>query len=427
MATQQHPRFVTAIVFGNALEWFDFIVYGYFAIPISKQFFPNDSHWAGLISTFAIFGVPFFVRPFAGIAFGYTADRIGRKPVLVTMMGSMALGSAIIGLAPNFAWIGSTAPIVILVGRVVQGLSVGGEFASATALLFEGAPRDRRGLYSSWQFSGQGAAIVIAAIMVTAITRSTTPEQLEAWGWRLPFLIGAFIGPIGVYIRLNLSESAAYLEDRSRLHPEQRPASRRQLGNVLIGTGLVAGATASVYVLMVFMPTYAVKVLRFDVSSAAIGPLVAGLAVTIGCPIAGWLSDRLGRKPLLVSGEVLLFLALYPGFILLRRYPSVVALGLIELTFGLLISIYAGPLSAVLCEAFPTGIRSTAMSIAYNLSVALFGGLAPFTVSWLVASTGDEAAPAYYVMLGLTLSLAATFGVKHDGARIRLRRSSAVR
>lgn len=404
-------RQVVATCIGNALEWYDFSVYGYLAVTISKLFFPPGDSSAALLSTLAIFGVAFAVRPLGGIVLGHYADLIGRKSILFTVIAVMTLGIAMITFTPTYATIGIAAPLIMLLARLLQGLSAGGEFSSMSFLV-EHAPPRRRGLYGGWQQSGQGAATLLAGIVGSLVARGLTPDQLLSWGWRIPFAVGLIIGPIGLYMRLRLVETPEFLRHREQVR--DRPAIPIKVVfaehglRVLTGLGLVLGGAATVYVLFLFMPTYAIRVLHLNLQASFVAPLIAGIMLTIFCPITGYLSDLWGRKPVMAVSAGLFLLAIYPAFIWLNDAPSVGRLAAVEFVFGLLMAGYAGPLTAALADMFAVGVRVTGMSIAYNVGVALFGGFAPLIVTWLLITTGSQLAPAYYVMAGLALSFIAT-------------------
>lgn len=396
---------IGAAVIGNALDWYDFSLYGYFAAIISRLFFPaavlSESSWTPLLSSLAVFGTAFIVRPIGGIILAQQADRLGRRGILIFTIGLMTVGTAMIAFTPTYGAIGIAAPMIIVLSRLLQGLSAGGEFASATAFLVEHAPPQRRGLYGAWQLSGQGIAILLSGLAGSIAARAMAPDQFEAWGWRLPFLFGLMIGPVGYYMRVKLQEPPAFLADRQRRSPARLPLADVLIhyrSRILIGLGLVVGGSASLYVLFVFMPTYAMRVLGLDPRAAFVAPVVAGLTVATFCPIMGHLSDKLGRKSALIVSTAGMLLAPYPCFVWLQHAPGVARLASVELVFGFLFAIGGGPFSASLAEMFPTGLRATGMAVAYNLGVALFGGMAPFVVAWLIARTGDPLAPVYYVM-----------------------------
>lgn len=417
-AERPNVSHIVAVAIGNALEWYDFAIYGYVAVTISKLFFPPETGWAPLLATFGLFAVSYIVRPVGGILLGHYADRYGRKAVLVVVIGLMSVASAMIAAAPTYQMIGIAAPSLIVVARILQGLSAGGVFGSATAFLVEHAPPKNRGLYGSWQFSGQGAAIMLSGVVGMFVTHYLDIRELELWGWRLPFLFGCIVGPVGVYIRFKLSETPEFLEERSR-HGGSRSVIRVIATckyNVLIGLGLVVGGTAAFYVLFVFMPTYSVRVLHLGLAASFLAPIAAGATVAVCCPLMGLISDRTGRWPIMMAAAIAFLIVVYPGFRWLQATPNGTTLVLLELGFGLLFAAYAGPGGATIAALYPVHGRATAMAIAYNVGVAVFGGGAPIIVTWLIARTGDPIAPAYYVMTGVFISVLALAAMRSLGA-----------
>lgn len=403
-------RQIAAVAVGNALEWYDFGIYGYVAVTISKLFFPPETGWAPLLATFGLFAVAYVVRPLGGIVLGYYADRFGRKAILVLLIGLMMVASAMIAVAPTYQTAGFAAPLIILLARLLQGLSAGGVFGSVTAFLVEQAPAQHRGLYGAWQFSGQGAAILLSGVVGLLLTHGLSSGQFESWGWRLPFIIGMVLGPIGIYIRSKLSETPEFLEIQT--HGSARHASvltvfTQYKYGALVGLGLVLGGTAAFYVLFVFMPTYGARVLKLGLAASFVAPVVAGATVAVFCPVMGAVSDHAGRRPVMLVAATLFLVVVYPAFSWLQIAPTTKTLVILEVVFGILFAAYAGPGGATIAALYPVHNRATAMAATYNVGVALFGGGAPIIVTWLIARTGDMLSPAYYVMAGLSLSLIA--------------------
>jgi MFS family permease len=410
-----NTRQIVAACIGNALEWYDFTIYGFMAVTLSKLFFPAGAEAAALLSTLAIFGAAFVVRPFGGVILAHYADRVGRKSMLFIVIGLMTVGMLLITFAPTYATAGIAAPIIVLVARLIQGLSAGGEFGSSMSFLIEHAPDGRRGLYGGWQQSSQGAATLLAGIVGGIVAQQLTQDQLLSWGWRIPFLIGLLIGPIGFYMRLKLQETPEFIVHRAAAGPAEampiKVVLAEQKKRLLISVGLVLGGAATVYVLFIFMPTYAIRVLHLDLKASFSAPLMGGAMLMVFCPLSGLLSDRHGRKAVMGVSVALLLISIYPAFVWLNASPSVGRLVLVEAVFGLLMAGYAGPFGAALADIFPVGVRVTGMSVAYNFGIAIFGGFAPLIIAWLIGVTGNPLAPAYYVMAGLLLSLVATLSM----------------
>jgi MFS family permease len=401
------PYQIAAAVIGNALEWYDFIVFGFFAVIISRLFFPADSQYASLLFTTATFGVGFFMRPVGGILLGIYADRRGRKAALLVVIASMTAAIGLIAFAPTYAAIGIGAPLIIVVARLLQGFSAGGEFASATAFLIETAPAGRRGFYGSWQMVGQGLAVLIGAILGAVLTKTLSPEAIDGWGWRIPFLFGLVIGPVGLYIRSSLSETQAFL--RSDQASQSRGAAGRALTShikqILVCFGIVVSGTISFYVILVYIPTFARTQLQLPLDQAFLAQAI-GLACEVAViPICGALSDRIGRKPVMIASLLLSLLVTYPLFVWVSSSPSFSSLLIMQVVLCGLFGIGNGPVSTALGEQFPTRVRSTALAIGYNVAVMLFGGFAQFFVTWLIHATGTPIAPAFYLMFGSAVGL----------------------
>jgi MFS transporter, MHS family, proline/betaine transporter len=412
------PLQIVAAVIGNALEWYDFIVFGFFTVVIARLFFPSDSQYASLLLTTGTFGVGFFMRPVGGIVLGIYADRRGRKAALLMVITLMTVAIAMIAFAPTYAAIGVGAPLIMVLARLLQGFSAGGEFASATAFLTESAPTGRRGLYGSWQMVGQGLAVLLGAILGTLLTRSLTAEALDSWGWRIPFLFGLIIGPVGLYIRRNLDETSAFLQSN------RSSAGRQGSGGVLLShvkemlacLGMVVSGTISFYVILIYIPTFARTQLHLPLDQAFLAQSI-GLAVEVVLiPICGALSDAVGRKPVMIAALVLDLVVTYPLFSWVSASPSFGALLTMQIILCGLFGVFNGPISTALAEQFPTRVRSTALAIAYNIAVMLFGGFAQFFVTWLIQATGTPIAPAYYLMFGAAVGLLAALFLK-DRAR----------
>jgi len=420
-SVQRTPKAVqvAAAVVGNALEWYDFIVFGFFAVVIAKLFFPASSQYASLLLTTATFGVGFFMRPVGGVVLGVYADRKGRKAALLLVVGLMTIAIALIGFAPTYATIGVAAPLIIVIARLLQGFSAGGEFASATSFLIETAPAGRRGFYGSWQMVGQGLAVLIGALLGTFLTRALTPDQLDGWGWRVPFLFGLIIGPLGLYIRRHLEETTAFIQAAQKQHarPALGAAVVAHTKETLVTIGIVIAGTISFYVILLYMPTFARIQLHLRLDQAFFAQAVSLACMIVLIPIFGALSDVVGRKPITIAALLLILVLAYPLFSWLNQSPSLQSLMVTQIALCSVVGVFFGPLSTVLAEQFPAHIRSTGLAIGYNLAVMVFGGFAQFFVTWLIQVTGSPVAPAFYVMFGAAAGLLAAFFLK-ERARI---------
>lgn len=413
-----HPQTWRAVIsssIGNALEWFDVLIYSAFAVTIAKLFFPTANQTVSLLITFATFGVSFFMRPLGAVILGTYSDRVGRKAALTFSIMLMMIGTLMIAIMPTYATIGLWAPAGIVLARLIQGFSAGGEFGSSTAFLVEHAPH-RRGFFSSWQVASQGLSILLAATFGAVLSSQLSTQQLEGWGWRLPFLFGLLIGPAGYYIRQNLQESPEF----SAAHATITPLSdimTFQKERLLIGTGSVIMATVSVY-LVIYMPTYAVKQLGMTSAASFSATIMAGLIMMLFSPLIGHLSDKYGRTPFMLTSSILFVILTYPLFSYLSTHPSFENLLIVQGIIGILMTMYFASMPALLSDIFPVQTRGTGMSLCYNIAVMIFGGFAGMTITWLIAATENKLAVTFYVIAGAILSVIATLAARY---RLRLR------
>jgi MHS family proline/betaine transporter-like MFS transporter len=405
-------RVVISSTIGNALEWFDFTVFGLFAGIIGKLFFPADNPSSSLLLTFATFGIAFAARPLGGLVFGLYADRYGRKAALIIMITLMALGTGLLGVLPSYGAIGIAAPLLLLFARLIQGFSAGGEFGSASAMLIEFAPEGRRGLYGSFQMVSQGLAFAIGASMALTLNVSLSPDQFASWGWRVPFILGILIGPAGWYLRKKCDESPefeTYLAERTRTAQPRQKTTLGQLFSdhpreLIAAFCPIAAGTAINYVVAVFLPAYAASELKLPLADAQLGLLIMSLVIAVLDVAFGVLSDRIGRRVVIIPGMVLYAMLFYVMLQRLVASPSTAHLWQLQ-AVGILLAALAGPMPAFMTEIFPVGVRSTGVSLMYNFAVMLFGGLAPFINTWLVHATGDKAAPVYYILFAATVGV----------------------
>lgn len=405
MTSRSHVwRAVVATSIGNALEWFDLVVYGFFAVVIAKLFFPAGNDTVSLLLTLGTFGVSFFMRPLGAIVIGAYADRAGRKAALTLSILLMMLGTAIIVVLPTYQTIGIAAPLVLVLARLMQGFSAGGEFGSATAFLAEHVP-SRRGFFASWQVASQGLTTVLAAIFGTVLTGSLTPEQLMSWGWRVPFVFGLLIGPIAYYIRSNVDETPEFLAAETTQSP-LRDTFAGHKTRLLIAIGIVVLGTVATY-LVLFMPTYGVKQLGLPPSVAFSAVVLTGLIQMVGSPFVGHWSDKVGRTGLMLTSAAVMLVLIYPAFAWLVARPSAGSLIVVQVAMGIVVTGYFAALPGLLSEIFPVATRTTGMSLAYNIAVTVFGGFGPFIIAWLIRETGEKVAPSFYLMFAALLSFIA--------------------
>jgi MHS family proline/betaine transporter-like MFS transporter len=407
--SRMRRRVVLASVLGNGLEWFDFVSYGYFASIIAKVFFPADSNLS-LMLTYATFAVGFVVRPIGGIMLGAYADRYGRRQALSLLIVMMAFGTLTLGLTPSFATIGIAAPIIVVLGRVVQGISIGGEFASATALLVEHAPANRKMTFGSFQMSSQALGRVLATSIGLFVLLTFSPAAVLDGAWRIPFLIGSLIGPFGFYVRYRLAESPEYARLKQSApqvaRAPVREVLRRHWLQLICAVGLVIIGTSLTYIWNTYLPTYVVEQLHLPLWQGLFGVAITS-AIGIGtCVLGGWLADQYGPYRMFFLFTTISALISYPFFAYVLAEPGFGRLFLAQFVvlavFGLLQG--AGP--GMLAGLFPVEVRSTGMAISYNVGVTVFGGFAPLTVTWLIAMTGNKLVPAYYIIAAAVLSIA---------------------
>ena len=406
-------RLVVAVSIGNALEWYDISSYGYFAVYVSRAFFPNSDPTISLLLTFGTFGLAFLIRPIGGVVLGAYADRHGRKASLMVSIVLMTAGTLAIAIMPSYQTIGLVAPIAVLAARLVQGFSAGGEFGSSTAFLVEHAP-GRRGFIASWQFASQGLGQVLSSLFGIGLTSWMTATDLNSWGWRIPFLFGILVGPVGIYIRNHLEDATA--PPAAKHEPVVGKVFTEQKLRVVLAIGALAVSTAVNY-LIVYMPTYVVKTLDLAPTVGFTATLAAAVAVTILTPVAGTVSDRVGRTTHMIAVGLLLLVSVFPAFLLLTRTLVAAVIVLAVLYLATLKALYFGPLAALMSELFPPATRATGLGLSYNIGVTVFGGMGPAFMTWLggFALIGNLA-PGYYLTVVCVLSLWALVTIRWTSA-----------
>ncbi|MFD5745932.1 glycine betaine/L-proline transporter ProP [Streptomyces sp. NPDC127033] len=423
-------RAVKAASLGNAMEWFDFGIYSYLAVTIGHVFFPSGNPTIELLSSFATFAVAFLVRPLGGMFFGPMGDRLGRKKVLALTMMLMALGTFAIGLIPSYATIGFWAPALLILFRLVQGFSTGGEYGGASTFIAEYAPDKRRGYFGSFLEFGTLAGYVGAAGLVTALTAALGPDTMEAWGWRVPFLIGGPLGLVGLYLRLRLDETPAFLKLESESAHASEAADtveattkddlidifRRYWPALILCIALVGAYNITDYMLLSYMPTYLSDQLGYSETHGLLILLGVMVALMLIISQVGKLNDRYGRKPLLMTGMLGFFFLSLPAFLLIKQ-GGVLAITAGMLMLGLSLVCLLGTMSAALPALFPTHVRYGSLAVGYNLAASLFGGTTPLVITALISLTGDDLMPAYYAMAAALVGVIAVACMKETARK----------
>ena len=410
---------VGAAAMGNLVEWFDYGIYSYVTIFIAMNFFPGGDQNANVAFTFALFAVAYLVRPLGGVILGPLGDKIGRKRVLALTIVVMSAASFAIGLLPTFGAVGWLAPILLVVARLVQGFATGGEYGGAAAFIAEYAPDKRRGFYCSFLEFGTTGGFVLAAGLVTVLEVSLAPEAMAAWGWRIPFLIAGPLGLVGLYLRNKLEDTPAFRELEEKQAVSESPLKELLTHHwrpIVTCIGLVLFYNVAVYTILFYMPTYLQTTTGLEATPALLYILGMMLVIMVVIIPVGALSDRIGRKPLIVTSCVGFIVLGYPAFMLLALgtvFGTVAGLVIL----GLLLVLLLGTMSATLPALFATDVRYGGFSIGYNLSTSIFGGTAPFVLETLVISTGNNATPGIYLVVASVISLAAVIAVTESARK----------
>lgn len=395
---------VVAVVIGNWLEFYDFLVFTFFAVMIGDAFFPGESEIVRLLGALATFGVGFVTRPLGAAIIGPYADRVGRRAALTLTLLLMSLGSGMVALTPPYSQIGIAAPILLLIARLIQGFSCGGEVGPATTYLLESAPPEKRAALTAWQAYSQQLASIMGAGFGVVLAATLTREQLYAWGWRVPFLLGVVIAPVALYIRRQLPETIEESQTHRSTGAVLRELTSNHMRPVVLGVLIICGGTVSTYVLN-YMTTYAITTLHL---SAAVGNtlgVVNSVAQIAGFAVGVWL-DRHGRKRMLILSRVVYLVIVYPVYVILTSPDASISMIVASnALLGFVFAISIGAVYAFLAEAFPQSVRSSGLAILYALGVMIFGGTTQFVVTWLIKETGDPLVPAWYQMAATTASI----------------------
>ncbi len=411
---------VAAAVAGNAMEFYDFTTYAFFAVYIGEAFFPASTPFMSLLLSVAVFGVGFVTRPIGGVVIGAFADRMGRRPAMLLTIALITIGTLGLAATPSYASIGAAAPIIVVGCRLLQGLALGGEVGPATSYLIEIAPPGRRGLYGSWQLASQGLAALAAGMVGVVLTLTLSHDQMRAWGWRVPFLLGLALIPIAIFMRRRMPESldadghgARASAPKARLRDHTRP--------IVLGVMLIVGGTVSTYVSL-YMTTYAIRTLKLSPVIAMSATVIFGLVTWFGSLLGGWLSDRYGRKPAMLWPRVALMVLTYPAFMLMLEHTSFATLALTTVLLGGLTAISGAPSIVAIPEYFPKHVRALGMSVVYAVGVAVFGGSTQFVVTWLIKVSGNPAVPALYVVATSVVTILGILMLPETGGDRELQR-----
>lgn len=396
-------RQVFAVVVGNGLEYYDFVTYAFFAAQIGRTFFPSNTPGTSLLASLATFGVGFLTRPLGALVIGRLGDRVGRKPAMLLSFVLIGVGVLGLPLIPSYASIGMLAPLLAIAFRLLQGFALGGEVGPSTAFLMEAAPPLRRGLYVSLQATSADAAVCIAGLVGVGLASLLDTTALDAWGWRVALLLGAAIIPVGFVLRRTLSET---LQPPSHLGPEPAPGGYARV--VVLGLILLGAATTTNY-LLEYMTTYASVTLGMSAKIAFGATAVIGLSGVICDPLGGWLSDRFGRKPIMIVPWLFLAICVFPSFWMLERLRSGAALYVACAMLGSISTLSSATIIVAITESLPHRVRSGGIAVIYALAISVFGGSTQFFVAWLIRATGNPIAPAWYMFCGVVIGLVALF------------------
>lgn len=403
---------VGAVALGNAIEFYDFITYSFFAVHIGRTFFPSDNPSTSLLASLATFGAGFLTRPLGALVIGRLGDRIGRKPMM--LLTFMLIGCAMVGLAltPSYATIGIAAPVLVILFRLIQGFALGGEVGPSTAFLVEAAPPERRGLYVSFQYMGQDAAILLAGLVGFTLASVMDSASLTQWGWRIAFLLGAVIVPIGLVLRRALEETLD-VETAGIARP---PVFRSYRRIAFLGFLLIVAATIAAYILD-YLTTYAIATLHMSEQLAFGSTILLGLCGVIGDPLGGWLSDRFGRKKVMMLPWAFLLVSVLPAFWLVSHFPTAPALYAVTALLQLPLCVSSSSVLVSITETLPIRVRCGSLALIYALAVSVFGGSAQFIVSWMTVVTGNPMAPAWYMTAAAVIGLVAMFAMRESSPR----------
>jgi MFS transporter, MHS family, citrate/tricarballylate:H+ symporter len=418
MLTQSERRekikAIIRVASGNFMEMYDFMVYGYYAIYIAKTFFPMENEYASLMLSLGTFGAGFLMRPFGAIVLGAYMDRHGRRKGLILTLALMAVGTFTIACTPGYDQIGLIAPVVVVLGRLLQGLSAGVELGGVSVYLAEIATPGNRGFYCAWQSASQQVAVMFAAILGVILNQMLPVEQMTIWGWRVPLVIGCLIIPLILILRRSLQETDVF---KARVHrPSTKDVFRLVASNwqvVLYGAMMSTLTTTCFYLITAYTPTFGKRVLNLTMQDSLLVTLCVGLSNFMWLPIGGALSDRIGRRKMLLFFQIMTPIAAYPMMVWLTSDPSFSRLLMVELFFSFIFGTYNGAMIPYLAEVMPPEVRTSGFALAFSLATAIFGGFTPAVSTFLIHETGNRAMPAVWLSLAAILGLIAVLCLRH--------------
>ena len=406
------PRVVAATIAGNAIEFYDFLCFAYFAVYIAAAYFPGGDDVSNLLKTLAVFWSGFLFRPLGGIVIGAYADRVGRRPALLLTIALITLGTIGLALVPSYASIGVAAPVLLVICRIIQGFALGGEVGPASVYLIESAPPHARGFYASWQIASQGLAVMAAGALGVLLSLLLTKQQLGDWGWRVPFLFCLALLPVALYLRGEMPETLAH--NTPRPPPGQGLAGNARY--IALGVLLIIGGTVSTYVGN-YMSTYALTTLKLPPTLSLAATLIGGASTFAFALLGGWLGDRFGRKAVVLWPRIALALLIVPLFTWMSSAPSAMTLWLATIVNAGLTAMSAGIGLVILPELLPRRVRATGFAVAYSVGVSIFGGSTQLVIAWLIKVTGNPVAPAYYVVLTSLVTIGALLALPETRGR----------
>ncbi|MCA6123286.1 MFS transporter [Bradyrhizobium sp. WSM 1704] len=411
---------------GNFLEQFDFFLFGFYAPLIAKAFFPSENETAALLNAFGVFWLGALMRPVGAIVLGAYIDKIGRRKGLIVTLAIMAVGTVVIAICPTYATIGIAAPIIVLLARLLQGFSAGVELGGVSVYLAEIATPGNRGFYTSFQSASQQVAIFVASILGYVLSGSMPAATVTAWGWRIPFFVGCLIIPVIFFLRRTLEETPEFLAMKK--HPttlEVFASARENWRIVVLGMMIAVLTTTTFYFVTVYTPTFGKTVLKLSTQDALLVTLLVAVTNFIWNPVGGALSDRLGRKPVLLAIAGLSFVTAYPALHWLVTNPTFGKMLAVEMMFSFYFGVYSGTMLGSLVEIVPAHVRTTCFSLAFALAAGLFGTFTPFASTWLIDHTGDKASPGYWLMCAAVLGIVAALIVYRGGQTVEQRETVA--